>query len=298
MHRMDKLHVKSSRKRTCVRAPDLSQLCHGRSGSTHPRLTSMTESPVAVYLDHHQVAAARRQPGHPAAAAGLRRARDFLHRAPVARLARAAAASAPPDAALLFVTSRAAAARVEVPQGIAGRRDRADDVGDARGARHQGVDRARTAACASWRSAVSESPLVADGAEVFYPTSDAALRQPEHLAAVATLGARLRVHTQAVYSTVAPPNLAPELAALRADPQRGRSASAFWSPSAIENFSAARRLRTTAGPGGAGRRIDDALLARDARRRRGGAPTATTRRRRSSGRCASWSAAPSRRRRR
>ena len=61
--------------------------------------------------------------------------------------------------------------------------------------------------------AVFDSPAIPAGADVFYPTSDAALRQPEHLAAVATLSQRLRVHTQAVYSTVAPDNLVQELAA-------------------------------------------------------------------------------------
>jgi hypothetical protein len=85
---------------------------------------------------------------------------------------------------------------------------------------------------------------------VFYPTSDAALRQPEHLAAVTTLSARLRVHTKAVYSTVAPAKLSQELAALRApgavaDPPPGY---AFWSPSAIENFSAAHGFQLPAGP--------------------------------------------------
>ena len=75
------------------------------------------------------------------------------------------------------------------------------------------------------------------------------LRQPEHLAAVAILARRLRVHTQAVYSTVAPDNLAQELAALRA-PQAGARALgyAFWSPSAIENFASARGFELAPGP--------------------------------------------------
>ncbi len=60
---------------------------------------------------------------------------------------------------------------------------------------------------------------------MFYPTSDAALRQPEHQAAVATLSQRLRVHTQAVYSTVAPDNLAQELAALRAPDSHATTAA-------------------------------------------------------------------------
>ena len=150
--------------------------------------------------------------------------------------------------ALLFVTSRAAAARVEVPAGtlVAAIAPATSGTLEARGMRvaisaHGGVrDLARV---------VVESPLVPDGAEVFYPTSDAALRQPEHLAAVATLGSRLRVHTRAVYSTVAPDHLAEELAALRQPrPGRGALGFAFWSPSAIENFRAAGGFDLDAGP--------------------------------------------------
>jgi uroporphyrinogen-III synthase len=97
---------------------------------------------------------------------------------------------------------------------------------------------------------VVESAALPDGAEIFYPTSDAALRQPEHLAAVTTLSTRFRVHTKAVYSTVAPANLSQELAALRApdvvvQPPFGY---AFWSPSAIENFSGARGFELPPGP--------------------------------------------------
>ena len=110
--------------------------------------------------------------------------------------------------------------------------------------------------------AVADSPAIPSGAEVFYPTSDAALRQPEHLAAVAILQRRFKVHTQAVYATVAPDNLAQELAALRSpEVTRAQLGYTFWSPSAIENFAAAQRLRTAARPGGADRRLDHALLA-------------------------------------
>jgi hypothetical protein len=64
---------------------------------------------------------------------------------------------------------------------------------------------------------------------------------------VDTLSQRLRVHTKAVYSTVAPANLAAELAALR----QGSGAPlgyCFWSPSAIENFAAADGFALPAGP--------------------------------------------------
>jgi uroporphyrinogen-III synthase len=87
---------------------------------------------------------------------------------------------------------------------------------------------------------------VPDGTEVFYPTSDAALRQPEHLAAVATMSRRLRVHTKAVYSTVAPSSLRQELAALGA--ASGSHGLCFWSPSAIENFTAAGGFDLPHGP--------------------------------------------------
>ncbi len=147
--------------------------------------------------------------------------------------------------ALLFVTSRAAAARVEVPPGtlVAAIAPATAATLAARGIKvsitaHGGVQElARD---------VVQSNLVPDGAEIFYPTSDAALRQAEHLAAVATLGARLRVRTQAVYATVAPPNLAAELAALRSPNQP--LGLAFWSPSAIENFSAAGGFELPPGP--------------------------------------------------
>ncbi len=151
-------------------------------------------------------------------------------------------------AALLFATSRAAAARVEVPRGtfVAALSPATSATLEARGIRvaltaHGGVrELAR---------AVVDSCAVPSGAEVFYPTSDAALRQPEHLAAVATLGARLRVHTKAVYSTVAPANLAQELAALGAPTaERPPLGYAFWSPSAIDNFSAVRGFDLPPGP--------------------------------------------------
>jgi uroporphyrinogen-III synthase len=150
--------------------------------------------------------------------------------------------------AVLFVTSRAAAARVEVPLGtfVAAIAPTTSATLEARGIRvslraHGGVR--------ELAKAVTGSAAVPDGADVFYPTSDAALRQPEHLAAVATLRTRLRVHTRAVYSTVAPDNLAQELAALR--DTLGAAAPpgyAFWSPSAIENFAAAGGFRLPAGP--------------------------------------------------
>jgi uroporphyrinogen-III synthase len=153
------------------------------------------------------------------------------------------------SAALLFVTSRAAAARIEVPQGtlVAAISPTTSATLEARGihvslSAHGGVR--------ELAQHVVASKLMPDGADVFYPTSDAALRQPEHLAAVTTLSTRLRVHTKAVYSTVAPGNLSQELAALRAPDAvvKGPLGFAFWSPSAIENFSTARGFQLPAGP--------------------------------------------------
>jgi hypothetical protein len=94
--------------------------------------------------------------------------------------------------------------------------------------------------------AVHDSPAVPAGANVFYPTSDVALRQPEHQAAVATLSQRLTVHTQAVYSTVAPANLGQELGALRSN--SAHTGYCFWSPSAIDNFAAAEGFGLAPGP--------------------------------------------------
>jgi uroporphyrinogen-III synthase len=154
-------------------------------------------------------------------------------------------------AALLFVTSRAAAARIDVPAGIqvAAIAPTTSATLEARGIRvgltaHGGVR--------ELAQAVVDSPAIPSGADVFYPTSDAALRQPEHQAAVSTLSQRLRVHVHAVYSTTAPDNLAHELAALAAlatpSPPALPLAFCFWSPSAIENFMAARGFQLPPGP--------------------------------------------------
>jgi hypothetical protein len=97
--------------------------------------------------------------------------------------------------------------------------------------------------------AVVDAASIPDGAQVFYPTSDVAQRQPEHQAAVATLAGRLKVQTKAVYSTVPPDNLAQELAALRAPGvTRLPLGYAFWSPSAIGNFAAAGGFELLPGP--------------------------------------------------
>jgi uroporphyrinogen-III synthase len=150
--------------------------------------------------------------------------------------------------ALLFVTSRAAAARIEVPPGtrVAAIAPTTSATLEARGihvalSAHGGVR--------ELAKAVVEAGSVADGTAVFYPTSDAALRQPEHLDAVATLGTRLQVHVRAVYSTGAPQNLGQELAALRIPlPDRPPPGYAFWSPSAIESFADAGGFELPAGP--------------------------------------------------
>ena len=152
-------------------------------------------------------------------------------------------------AALLFVTSRAAAARIEIPQGVlvAAIAPTTSATLEARGGR---VGLTAHGGAGELAQAVHDSAAVPSGAEVFYPTSDVALRQPEHQAAVSTLSRRLRVHTQAVYSTVAPDNLGQELSALRAPdaPARPPLGFCFWSPSAIENFAAAGGFALAPGP--------------------------------------------------
>jgi uroporphyrinogen-III synthase len=152
-------------------------------------------------------------------------------------------------AAVLFVTSRAAAARIDVPQGIAvaAIAPTTSATLEARGIK---VSLTAAGGVRELAQAVNDSAAIPGGADVFYPTSDAALRQPEHLAAVATLSQRLRVHTHAVYSTVAPENLAAELAALRAPDSQATPplGYCFWSPSSIENFSTARGFELTPGP--------------------------------------------------
>lgn len=150
--------------------------------------------------------------------------------------------------AVLFVTSRAAAARIEVPPGtqVAAIAPTTSATLEARGIR---VSLSSAGGVRELAQAVTASAAVPDGAEVFYPTSDAALRQPEHLAAVATLSQRLKVRSRAVYSTAAPANLAQELAALRADAAaKAPFGYAFWSPSAIESFSTAGGYQLPPGP--------------------------------------------------
>ena len=150
--------------------------------------------------------------------------------------------------ALLFVTSRAAAARVEVPAGTLVAAI-APTTSATLAARRIRVGLSAQGGVRELAEAVVKSALIPDGAQVFYPTSDVALRQPEHLAAVATLAGRLKVNTKAVYSTVAPDNLAQELAALRAPGvTRLPLGYAFWSPSAIGNFAAAAGFDLPPGP--------------------------------------------------
>jgi len=149
--------------------------------------------------------------------------------------------------ALLFVTSRAAAARVEAPPGatVAAIAPTTSATLEARGIR---VVLAAHGGVRELARAVDESASVADGTEVFYPTSDAALRQPEHLDAVALLSKRLRPNVRAVYSTGAPDNLARELAVFRSPGNWPPPGYAFWSPSAIENFAAAGGFELVPGP--------------------------------------------------
>ena len=151
-------------------------------------------------------------------------------------------------AALLIVTSRAAAARIEVPQGtrVAAIAPTTSATLEARGI---AVSLSAKGGVRELAQHVVGTASVPEGTEIFYPTSDAALRQPEHLAAVSVLESKFRVHTKAVYSTVAPANLAQELATLRApDASLPPLGYAFWSPSAIENFSAAKGFELPAGP--------------------------------------------------
>jgi len=230
----------------CLR--QLSQLCHACGGGKPPGLTFMTESSLP-----YTWIVTKSQPHADSLVIQLRRQNLCALAVPCIdhrwhdwpELRRIGSSGA----AVLFVTSRAAAARIDVPDGIqvAAISPATSATLEARGIRvgltaHGGVR--------ELAQAVFDSQAIPAGADVFYPTSDAALRQPEHHAAVETLSRRLRVHTQAVYSTVAPENLIQELAALRApdattDPPPGYC---FWSPSAIENFAAARGFELAPGP--------------------------------------------------
>jgi uroporphyrinogen-III synthase len=151
--------------------------------------------------------------------------------------------------ALLFVTSRAAAARIEVPQGVtvAAIAPTTSATLEGRGIR---VTLTARGGVRELAQAVHESNDVASGTDIFYPTSDAALRQPEHQAAVETLSQRLNVHVRAVYSTVTPDNLRQGIATLQAGEQAipAPHGYCFWSPSAITSFAAARGFDLAPGP--------------------------------------------------
>lgn len=151
--------------------------------------------------------------------------------------------------AVLCVTSRAAAARLEAPRGVfvAAIAPTTSGTLEARGIK---VNLTAHGGVRELAQAVKASTAIPDDAEIFYPTSDAALRQPEHLAGVETLKSRFaRVHVRAVYSTVAPETLGQELAALKASiDTQAPPGYAFWSPSAIGNFAAAGGFELPAGP--------------------------------------------------
>jgi len=151
--------------------------------------------------------------------------------------------------AVLFVTSRAAAARIDVPEGItvAAISPTTSATLESRGIK---VKLSAAGGVRDLAQAVNDSPGIPAGADIYYPTSDAALRQSEHLSAVATLSQRHRVHSHAVYSTVAPDNLTAELAALKTpdSPVTPPLGYCFWSPSSVESFAAARGFDLPPGP--------------------------------------------------
>jgi hypothetical protein len=165
----------------------------------------------------------------------------MLYRASLARLANLRRIA--PRYRLAIRHSRATA-RIDVPQRRSFRCHCADHVSNA-----------RSAACALAlpRGGAELAQAVFDsgcptGCGRFYPTSDAALRLPEHLAAVAPCR-RLRVRTQA-FCRRWHDNLVQELAGLRASgaPTGAPLGYCFWSPSAIENFASARGFELPPGP--------------------------------------------------
>ena len=207
------------------------------------RLTSMTEFalPYTWIITKSQphadslVIQLRRQ--------GFRRARDLLHRTPMARLARTAAhrrerrrrcCSSP-----AAPRRRASKCRTESGGG-----DRADHLDDTRSARHP--RRAlRTRRRARARAGGARFCGDSGGRRSFLS------HQRRRIAPARTSGrgrhsfaAPARAHARRCTRPWRPANLAQELAALRA-PDAGAPplGFCFWSPSAIENFAAARGLR-------------------------------------------------------
>ena len=150
--------------------------------------------------------------------------------------------------ALLFVTSRAAAARVEVPKGsmVAAIAPTTSAALEARGIR---VTLAAHGGVRELAQAVVDSGAIPDGTEVFYPDQ----RRGAAPAGTSRRGRdarqRLRVHTRAVYSTVAPDNLAQELAAMRAPQPRPAAARLrVLEPFGHREFPAAGGFELAPGP--------------------------------------------------
>jgi uroporphyrinogen-III synthase len=133
-------------------------------------------------------------------------------------------------APLVFVTSKAVAQRLinePRPQNL-----RVAAVAPATKALLEGggvkVDVSATGGALALAEAVKrEGPT-----DVFYPTSDAGVDQPEQAAAVAVLEQLGRVHRHVVYEVRAPSGLAERLRAV------GSAGFIFFSPSAVEHVAA------------------------------------------------------------
>ena len=153
----------------------------------------------------------------------------------------------------------------------------------------------RTAACASSRRPSVDSAAVPDGAEVFYPTSDVGLAPARASgrggdAGAATCACTPRRCIRRWRPTISRRNW-PRCAHRSAGAAAARvTRSGVRRPSRTSR--AARGFELPPGPGGADRRLDDALLARDRAARMAARLPDTMPTRRSSGRCDSSSAMP------
>jgi uroporphyrinogen-III synthase len=136
-----------------------------------------------------------------------------------------------PSGALVFVTSKAVAQQLisqARPQNL-----RIAAVAPATKALLEGAGVHVDISAPGGALALAEAVKRAGPTDVFYPTSDAGVDQPEQAAAMKVLESNGRVHRHVVYEVRAPQGLA---GALRA---AGEAAFIFYSPSAVAHVAAA-----------------------------------------------------------
>jgi len=136
-----------------------------------------------------------------------------------------------PEGALVFVTARAVAQRLiseQRPQNL-----RVAAVAPVTRSVLEGAGVPVEISATGGALALAEAVKRAGPTDVFYPTSDAGVDQPEQAAAMKVLESNGRVHRFVVYEVRAPQGLAEQLRAA------GDAGYIFYSPSAVAHVAAA-----------------------------------------------------------